>query len=179
MVEERLGKLATDEPSVIETSLAQYGDLVYLNKRSILSKLEVVDRCFSHDTIEEIIDALEKEAADSYDEWCTTALKKLKEASPLSLIVSLRSIREGRFQSLDQCLAREYRISLNAISRRVSSDFFEGVRARLVDKDFAPKWDPPSLKEVSKDMVDCNFSPLSEFEPELELPTASREPFMQ
>ncbi|BBG94995.1 ATP-dependent caseinolytic protease/crotonase family protein [Prunus dulcis] len=179
VVEERLGKLATDEPSVIETSLAQYGDLVYLNKRSILSKLEVVDRCFSHDTIEEIIDALEKEAADSYDEWCTTALKKLKEASPLSLIVSLRSIREGRFQSLDQCLAREYRISLNAISRRVSSDFFEGVRARLVDKDFAPKWDPPSLKEVSKDMVDCYFSPLSEFEPELELPTASREPFMQ
>lgn len=40
------------------------------------------------------------------------------------------------------------------------------------------QWDPPSLKQVSKDMVDCYFSPLPEFEPELELPTASREPFM-
>ncbi|KAK9947208.1 hypothetical protein M0R45_012640 [Rubus argutus] len=149
-----------------------------VDRRSILSKLEGVDRCFSHDTIEEIIDALEKEAADSYDEWCTTALKKLKEASPLSLKVSLRSIREGRFESLHHCLAREYRISLNGISKQVSSDFCEGVRARLVEKDFAPKWDPPSLKEVSKDMVDCYFSPLPEFEPELELPTASREPFM-
>lgn len=178
MVEERVGKLVTDEPSVIEASLAQYGDLVYQDRRSILSKLEGVDRCFSHDTIEEIIDALEKEAADSYDEWCTTALKKLKEASPLSLKVSLRSIREGRFESLHHCLAREYRISLNGISKQVSSDFCEGVRARLVEKDFAPKWDPPSLKEVSKDMVDCYFSPLPEFEPELELPTASREPFM-
>ncbi|KAM5564677.1 hypothetical protein ABKV19_018977 [Rosa sericea] len=163
MVEERVGKLVTDEPSVIKASLAE---------------LEGIDRCFSHDTVEEIIDALEKEAADSYDEWCTTALKKLKEASPLSLKVSLRSIREGRFESLHQCLAREYRISLNGISKRVSSDFCEGVWARLVEKDFAPKWDPPSLKEVSKDMVDCYFSPLPEVEPELELPTASREPFM-
>ncbi|KAM2925252.1 hypothetical protein FF1_042787 [Malus domestica] len=179
MVEERLGNLVTDEPSVIETALAQYGDLVYLDRRSILSKLDIIDRCFSHDTIEEITDALEKEAADSYDEWCKTVLKKIKEASPLSLIVSLRSIREGRFQSLDQCLAREYRISLAAISNRVSSDFSEGVRARLVDKDFAPKWNPPSFKDVSKDMVDCYFSPLPEVEPELKLPTALREPFMQ
>ncbi|KAM5564676.1 hypothetical protein ABKV19_018977 [Rosa sericea] len=178
MVEERVGKLVTDEPSVIKASLAEYGDLVNLDRKSILAKLEGIDRCFSHDTVEEIIDALEKEAADSYDEWCTTALKKLKEASPLSLKVSLRSIREGRFESLHQCLAREYRISLNGISKRVSSDFCEGVWARLVEKDFAPKWDPPSLKEVSKDMVDCYFSPLPEVEPELELPTASREPFM-
>ncbi|XP_050366116.1 3-hydroxyisobutyryl-CoA hydrolase-like protein 2, mitochondrial [Argentina anserina] len=176
MVEERLGKLVTDEPSVIKASLAEYGDLVYLDRRSVLAKLEGIDRCFSHDTVEEIVDALEKEAADSYDEWCTTALKKLKEASPLSLKVSLRSIREGRFESLHQCLAREYHTSLNGISKRVSSDFCEGVRARLVDKDFAPKWDPPSLKEVSQDMVDC-FFPLHEVEPELELPTASREPF--
>ncbi|XP_048446317.1 3-hydroxyisobutyryl-CoA hydrolase-like protein 2, mitochondrial [Pyrus x bretschneideri] len=180
MVEERLGNLVTDEPSVIETALAQqYGDLVYLDRRSILSKLDVIDRCFSHDTIEEIFDALEKEAADSYDEWCKTVLKKIKEASPLSLIVSLQSIREGRFQPLDQCQAREYRTSLAAISNRVSSDFSEGVRARLVDKDFAPKWNPTSFKDVSKDMVDCYFLPLPEVEPELKLPTAMREPFMQ
>ncbi|KAL6216038.1 hypothetical protein ACLB2K_009265 [Fragaria x ananassa] len=178
VVEERVAKLVTDEPSVIKASLAEYGDLVYPDSRSILAKLEGIDRCFSHDTVEEIVDGLEKEAADSSDEWCTTALKKLKEASPLSLKVSLRSIREGRFESLHQCLAREYRISLNGISKRFSSDFCEGVRARLVDKDFAPKWDPPSLKEVSTDIVDCYFSPLPEFEPELKLPTASREPYM-
>ncbi|KAJ4707776.1 3-hydroxyisobutyryl-CoA hydrolase-like protein 1, mitochondrial [Melia azedarach] len=178
LVEERLGKLITDEPSVIETSLAQYGDIVYPDKESVLCKIETIDKCFSHDTVEDIIDALENEAAASYDEWCTKALKKLKEASPLSLKVTLRSIREGRFQSLDQCLAREYRISINGISKRVSNDFCEGIRARLVDKDFAPKWDPPSLTEVSKDMVDCYFSPFNESEAELELPTALREPYM-
>ncbi|CAN6682506.1 unnamed protein product [Malus baccata var. baccata] len=59
-------------------------------------------------------------------------------------------------------LVREYRISLAAISNRVSGDFSEGVRARLVDKDYAPKWNPPSLKDVAKDMVDCYFSRLPE-----------------
>ncbi|KAM7255676.1 hypothetical protein ACFE04_008574 [Oxalis oulophora] len=177
MIEERLGQLNTDLSSVILNSLSQYADLVYPEKTSVLHKIDKIDKCFSHDTMEEIIDALENEARVSFDEFCSSALQKLKEASPLSLKVTLRSIREGRFQSLDQCLAREYRLSLSGISKRVSDDFCEGIRARLVDKDFAPKWDPPSLAEVSKDMVDCCFLPLDQVEPELELPTASREPY--
>ncbi|TQD69992.1 hypothetical protein C1H46_044476 [Malus baccata] len=168
MVEEHLGKLLTDEPSVIETALEQYGDLVYLDRRSILSKLDVIDRCFSHDTIEEIFDALV-----GYGVGPVLILYSMPDFH------SCIQIREGRFQPLDQCLAREYRTSLAAISNRVSSDFSEGVRARLVDKDFAPKWNPPSFKDVSRDMVDCYFSPLPEVEPEPELPTAMREPFMQ
>ncbi|KAK4277246.1 hypothetical protein QN277_015267 [Acacia crassicarpa] len=178
LLEERLGKLVTDDASVVESSLAQYGDLVYPDSRSILRKIDTIDRCFSHDTVEEIIDALEKEAAESHDEWCTATLGKMREASPLSLKITLRSIREGRFGTLDKCLAREYRISLRGVSQQVSSDFSEGARARLVDKDFAPKWDPPSLKEVSEDMVECYFSPLNEVESELELPTNLREPYM-
>ncbi|ESW33080.1 hypothetical protein PHAVU_001G041800 [Phaseolus vulgaris] len=175
MLEERLGKLITDEPSVVEASLAQYGDIVYPDKSSVLHRIDTIDRCFSHDTVEEIIEALEKEAVESCDNWCSTALRRIREASPLSLKVILRSIREGRFETLDKCLVREYRISLHGISKNVSSDFFEGVRARMVDKDFAPKWDPPSLKEISEDMVDYYFSPL---ESELMLPTALREPYM-
>ncbi|KAH9605934.1 hypothetical protein KSS87_004117 [Heliosperma pusillum] len=176
LVEERLGKLITDLPSVIESSLAQYGDIVYPENTSVIYKIQTIDKCFSHDTVEEIFDALEKEAADTSSEWCISTLKKLKEASPLSLKITLRSIRDGRFQPLDKCLAREYRISSNCISQRVSNDFCEGVRARLVDKDFAPKWDPPTLEDVSKEMVDTIFSPLGEFESELELPTTLREP---
>ncbi|KAF4361882.1 small ribosomal subunit protein mS47 [Cannabis sativa] len=177
-IEERLSKLITDDPSAIETSLAQYGDIVYPNKRSILFKIDTIDRCFGHDSVEEIIDALENEASVANDEWCKMVLKKMRVASPLSLKVTLKSIREGRFQSLAQCLVREYRISLAKISKEVSNDFCEGVRARLVDKDFAPKWEHPSLKDVSEDMVDRHFSPLPEVESELELPTALREPYM-
>ncbi|CAL5358838.1 unnamed protein product [Camellia sinensis] len=117
-VEERLGKLIKDDPSVIEDSLAQYGDLVYPDKRSILHKIEAVDKCFSQDTVEEIIDALLNDAVE----------------------------------------------------------YEKGVRARLVDNDFAPKWEPSSLGEVTKDMVDYYFAPLDESEPELDLPTTLSEP---
>ncbi|KAK2405810.1 ATP-dependent caseinolytic (Clp) protease/crotonase family protein [Trifolium repens] len=117
-------------------------------------------------------------ASETNDAWCISTLNRLKEASPLSLKVSLRSIREGRFQTLDRCLLREYRMTLQAISRQISGDFCEGVRARVVDKDMAPKWDPPTLEKVSQDMVDQYFLPLSEFEPDLELPTKSREAFL-
>ncbi|CAM8952488.1 unnamed protein product [Rhodiola kirilowii] len=178
MIEERLGSLVTDDPSIIENSLAQYGDIVYPDKTSIISRLDTIDKCFSHDTVEEIIDAVERETASSHDEWCKRILLKLKDASPISLKVSLRSIRDGRFQTLDQCLAREYRISLATISKQVSNDFCEGVRARLVDKDFAPKWDPSSLSDVTKDMVDSYFSPPREAAEELKLPTEQREPFV-
>ncbi|KAL8151634.1 hypothetical protein V2J09_021442 [Rumex salicifolius] len=178
MVEARLGKLMTDDSSVIESSLAHYGDLVYPDKSSLLHRIETIDKCFVHDTVEEIVDALEKEASETKDVWCSSALKKLREASPLSLKVSLESIRGGRYHSLDKCLSREYRISHNWVSKTVSNDFSEGIRARLVDKDFAPTWDPPTLGDVTKDMVDHYFSPLSETEPELELPVALREPFM-
>ncbi|KAK4488536.1 hypothetical protein RD792_004300 [Penstemon davidsonii] len=178
LVEEQLGKLITDDPSVIETTLGDHGDIVHPDQTSLIHRIETIDRCFRHDTVEEIIDSLENEAAQKNDAWCVSALKKLKEAAPLSLKVSLRSIREGRFQTLDQCLSREYRMSLQGISGHITKDFVEGVRAKLVDKDFKPKWDPPSLEHVSEDMVDQYFSPLSAFEPELELSTKQREAFV-
>ncbi|KAI7989000.1 Premnaspirodiene oxygenase [Camellia lanceoleosa] len=118
-----------DDPSVIEDSLAQYGDLVYPNKRSILHKIEAVDKCFSQDTVEEIIDAP-----------FSSAIRYEKVGFNLWTVVLF------------------------------------GVRARLVDKDFAPKWVPSSLGEVTKDMVDYYFAPLDESELELDLPTALREP---
>lgn len=176
-VEGCLKNLITDDPSVIESSLQKYCDLDYPDNSSVIRRIDAIDKCFSHDTVEEIIEALESEASKTDDGWCDSTLKKLKCASPLSLKVSLRSIREGRFQTLDQCLIREYRMSLQGTSGKISSDFYEGVRARVVDKDFAPKWDPPSLEHVSKDMVDQYFAPLNALEPELDLPTKQREAF--
>ncbi|KAK1418772.1 hypothetical protein QVD17_27919 [Tagetes erecta] len=164
--------LVVEDPNyVIETFLEKYTDhSVHLDNNSVLKRMETVNKCFSHETVEEIINALETEAASTRDGWYFAVLKKLKDASPLSLKVILRSIREGRFQTLDQCLIREYQMTLQGITGKISSDFREGVRARMIDKDFAPKWDPPSLKHVSEDMVDQYFSPLSALEPKLDLP---------
>lgn len=175
LIEEHIGNLVTDDPSVIEASLEKYSDFIYPDNKSVIQRIETIDRCFGHDTVEEIIDSLENEAGRTKDPWCISTLKRLQDASPLSLKVSLRSIREGRFQTFDQCLIREYRMSVQGISKHITNDFCEGVRARMVEKDYAPKWNPPSLKQVSKDMVDQYFSPLNELGSELELPTTRRE----
>nr|POE55540.1 3-hydroxyisobutyryl-coa hydrolase-like protein 2, mitochondrial [Quercus suber] len=58
LIEEQLGKLDTDDPSVIETSFEKYSDLVYLDNIIVIHRIEILDKCFSHDTVEEIIDAL-------------------------------------------------------------------------------------------------------------------------
>ncbi|KAK7829884.1 3-hydroxyisobutyryl-coa hydrolase-like protein 1, partial [Quercus suber] len=213
LIEEQLRKLDTDDPSVIETSLEKYSDLIYLDNISVLHRIEILDKCFSHDTVEEITDALESETSKTNDAWCISTLRRLKEGSPLglkkllhyNLTTILAQILEGRFQTLDQCLIREYRMSLQGISNQVSRDFCEvyilliiflikqtlmilvtyfffvlflkGVWAQMLDKDLAPKWNPPSLEQVSKDMVEHYFSPLSKFEPDLELPTELQETF--
>ena len=136
----------------------------------------------------------ETESAGTNDPWYTTTLKRLKEASPLSMKVALKSvwrfslslslvsfstlvlfpiwsskvesspiitgsnhfvflstllsrgksylflflfptwliiiielvqIREGRYQTFDQCLTREYRMSLQGTSMQISGDFRE------------------------------------------------------
>ncbi|KAJ0803278.1 putative 3-hydroxyisobutyryl-CoA hydrolase [Helianthus annuus] len=176
-IEESLNNLITNDPCVIESCIHNFSDLNHLDKNSVFRRMKTINKCFSLDTVEEIIEALEREAAKTHDPWCHSMLKNLKNASPLSLKVSLRSIREGRFQTLDQCLIREYRLTSRVVSCQISSDFCEGVRARMVDKDFAPKWNPPSLEHISYDMVDEYFSPLGAFESELELSTRKPELF--
>lgn len=41
-------------------------------------------------------------------------------------------------------------------------NFLEGVRARLIDKDHAPRWEPPTLEGVTDAMVDAFFQPAAE-----------------
>ncbi|GKE82261.1 hypothetical protein Tco_1552261, partial [Tanacetum coccineum] len=59
-IKERLKSLVTNDPTVIDRSLKDYSDLDCLDNNSILKRMETVDKCFSHDTVEEIIDVLVK-----------------------------------------------------------------------------------------------------------------------
>jgi enoyl-CoA hydratase len=51
----------------------------------------------------------------------------------------------------------EYRIGARVVSLH---DFQEGVRAVIVDKDNAPKWNPDTLGAVSDNLLDTIFAPL-------------------
>lgn len=64
----------------------------------------------------------------------------------MSLRMTLKEIRAGRGRSLAECLEMEYRLAAHVVDG--PSDFAEGVRALLVDKDRKPSWKPPSLGQV-------------------------------
>ncbi|KAL5573686.1 hypothetical protein UlMin_023283 [Ulmus minor] len=116
-IEQQLRKLVTDDPSMLETTLGKYGEVVYPEK-GVLSRIEMIDKCFSHDTVEEIIEAGENEAAKTCDDWCTSTLRRLKEVSPLILKVSLRSIRFFSLIYLDDCLTMVHLfVALPALER--------------------------------------------------------------
>lgn len=174
-LEDRLGGLNTGDSEVVGIAVDEFCDVVYPGDKSPLNRRDDIDECFEKETVEEIVQALETKAGNSEDEWYSNTLALLKKVSPTSLKVTLRSIREGRQQSLFQCLEREYRLSVHAVNATHSTDFYEGCRALLVDKDNKPQWNPPTLAEVSTEMVDDIFAPFHRGEQELELPVQERE----
>ena len=115
-----------------------------------------IDRIFAFDTIEEIMQALEREGTP----FAEKTLAVLNTKSPLSLKVTLRLLRLGRAaSSLEACLEREFAATA-AVLR--SHDFYEGVRAAVIDKDRNPQWRPARLADVTGDDVDAYFQPAAE-----------------
>jgi len=118
-----------------------------------------IDRHFAGDTVEDILTALESGGAAAQAMAAT-----IRRKAPLSLKLALAQLRRGRHWDFDACMRAEFRI----VSRIVrDKDFYEGVRAVIVDKDNAPRWCPATLSEVATAEVERHFAPL---ERELALP---------
>lgn len=112
---------------------------------------DLIDAAFSEKTIEDIFDHL---SIIDHD-WARETLAVLKKVSPISLKIIIEQLARGATLDFNECLLMEYRI-VSAITS-YESDFFEGVRAVLIDKDHNPKWIPPSVDEVSLEMVMAHF----------------------
>lgn len=175
LLEETLAKVETMDPNIISSVIDGLSDKVAVKDGSALHRLKIIEKCFSKETVEDILSALELEAKSIADKWLNSSIQSMKKASPVSLKITLRSIREGRRQQLHECLVREYRMTCHVILQKISSDFYEGCRAILVDKDRNPKWRPDTLEHVTQNMVDHYFSPIGEGLKDLELPTYHRE----
>jgi len=129
-----------------------------------VAKLQAaIDRCFAADTVEAILAALERETAGGGPDaaWAAETRAGLLTKSPTSLKITLRQLITGRGFTIEDALALEYRLTRHVMA---GHDFYEGVRAVLVDKDQKPHWDPPSLAEVGEAIVASYFAPLGEAE---------------
>ena len=109
-----------------------------------------IDRCYAADTVEAILAALEQ----APEPEARAAAAEIVGNAPTSLKVTLRALRQACDLDLGACLDREFHVSCS-ITRR--PDFIEGVRAAVVDKDRAPRWQPAQLSEVGPQDVARHF----------------------
>ncbi|OJW72309.1 MAG: enoyl-CoA hydratase [Sphingomonadales bacterium 63-6] len=113
-----------------------------------------IDHFFASDRLEDILAALE--ADDS--KWAGKELATLRSKSPLTMKVALRQIAEAKALSdFTDEMRIEYRLAVRMIAE---PDFAEGVRAVLVDKDNAPRWNPATPEGISEAKLDAIFAPL-------------------
>ena len=120
----------------------------------------VIDRCFAGGSVEKILDALaaEAKAGSAHADWAVETQAGLLTKSPTSLKITLRQLIIGRDYDLEAALTLEYRLTQHVMA---AHDFYEGVRAMLIDKDQKPRWQPATLAEVEDDMVDIFFAPIA------------------
>jgi enoyl-CoA hydratase/carnithine racemase len=121
--------------------------------------LEAIARHFAQPSLSDIIASLEHAAPA--DEFAAKTLATIRTRSPTSLYVTWREISAGQTLSMDDCVRMEFRI----LNRMLAGhDFYEGIRAAVIDKDGKPKWHPAHLDAVRAADVEAYFAPLGEGE---------------
>ncbi|KAK6259450.1 Enoyl-CoA hydratase/isomerase [Theobroma cacao] len=168
-LEKRLISLNSGDEKAVKSTIEEFSLNMQLDEDSVLNKKPTIDECFSKGTVADIIKSFEAEASKEGNGWIGPLLKGLKRSSPTGLKITLRSIREGRKQTLPECLKKEFRLTMNILRTSISADVYEGIRALTIDKDNAPKWDPPVLDQVGDEKVDLVFQPFQE-DLELKIP---------
>lgn len=143
--------------AAVDATLAAFAEPA--GEGTVTARRGAIDRLFKGDRVADILSALDAEAAAGGPEagFAGNAAAAIRTKSPTSLKLALAQMRAGASLSFDACMQTEFRI----VSRIIHGhDFYEGVRAVIVDKDNAPHWRPATLAEVSQAEIDRHFAPL-------------------
>lgn len=154
-LDEAKQRIAAD-PQAIEAALDELSALPPEDRG--LTNGEAIERLFAADTLEEIIAALEADTSD----FARDTLATLRTKSPQTMKVSLKLLLDGRtMPTFEDEMRQEYAVGVRVVQRH---DFIEGVRAVIVDKDNAPRWNPATPEAVSDHLIDQIFAPLPDDE---------------
>ena len=112
-----------------------------------------IDGCFGQASVEAIATALEAEG----EEWAAKARAAMAEKSPFLQKIAFAQLARGASLSFEDAMVMEFRLVQRAMAFH---EFYEGVRAAVIDKDRRPKWRPATLAEVGAADVETWFAPL-------------------
>jgi enoyl-CoA hydratase len=123
---------------------------------------EIIDHCFSADSIEEIFTNL----ANDPRPWAHQTLRILHTKSPTSLKVTLKALRDGVSLNFSGCMKMEFRLCQRLVRH---PDFYSGVKSVLLEKNkTAPKWHPGEISGIAGEEIERYFAPLEDGELMLE-----------
>lgn len=148
-----LAERALPDKKAVTEVLKQYA--VNTPASELLQRKKEIETCFAKNTVEEIVAALENYPS----EWCQQTATLIKTKSPTSLKVTLHALRESQHLNIDRTMQMEYGLTTHFIQ---GHDFFEGIRAVVIDKDQNPQWRPARLTDVTAEEVEKYFMPLTE-----------------
>jgi len=156
-----------EEDDCVKNVLSEFHETIDTTESHLCINAEAIEAAFSLDhqtTVEDVIQTLQTMDGSKFASF---TLEEISNSSPTSLKVTWEGLKRGReLPDIGSVLQMEYRMSQAFM--REGSDFYEGIRAKLVDKDGAPKWNPSILEEVTDDMVHSYFQSLGD-EHELKL----------
>ena len=119
----------------------------------------LIDRTFGKSSVEAIIAALEAERGGADAAFVEETIKTLGGRSPTSMKLAFEQLKRGADQDFETCMTMEFRLAQFCMA---GHDFYEGIRAVLVDKDHAPVWSPGKLSEVDYDVIQAAYAPLGD-----------------
>lgn len=124
-------------------------------RRTDESSLHAIAKHFSLGTLDDVVASLDRAAGS--DEFAAGALADMRSKSPTSLNVTFKAISAGLTLEIEECMRMEFRILNRMLA---GQDFYEGIRAVLVDRGSTPRWRPDRLEDVDQAAVEAYFAPL-------------------
>jgi enoyl-CoA hydratase len=125
---------------------------------SLAEHARIIDESFGEESLGQIASRLGQLALGGSD-FAATALDTMRTKSPTSMAIALEQMRRGAHLSFAEAMRMEFRI-VSRIAEGV--DFYEGVRAVIIDKDQNPRWTPAAIEAVEPALIEAYFAPLAD-----------------
>jgi enoyl-CoA hydratase len=143
----------------VDAILAAFAEPGKAEPGPVMAHRCAIDRIFAAGSVEEILARLDAEAATAKSDarWAGDVAATIRTKAPLSLKIALAQMQRGRNWSFEECMRAEFRV----VSRvAYGHDFYEGIRAVIIDKDNRPRWHPSTLADATAESVERHFAPL-------------------